>query len=602
MLAQRQRKPTSPPTVRSVTIPAPIGGLNTIDAGASMPLSDCILLYNMVAAEYGLRTRLGYTEWVTGLTASAGVAGEVRSVLPFTGSAKDGSKDKLFATTVHGIWDCTASTGAPSEPVTFGTKTGDAGYCCSTVFVNSNGNHFLLVCDEVNGYYVYTESTTTWTKVALQATTAWANNTAYTINVSYVFVNGASYLCSQSGTSAVAPAVGPTGTGTGIVDNTAKWDFTPAIGGKDPATFVNVTVWGNRVWFTELNTANSWYTSVGSLFGTVTQFPFGARFRAGGDLRGLYNWTRDGSTGSINSLVGISGGGDVVVYEGTDPSSTASFGLKGVWSLGGGGVPYGRRIATDYGGDLLLLSTIGVLPLSRLVMGNSIADRMQYATAKIANTFGTLAYAGRTLKGWQMRLHPQDNTLIVNVPAADASTSQLVMSLATKGWSQYRDLPAIRSMESWEGDLYFGTDTGTLCKNTGYLDGVTLAAPTAYTPIQWEVLTSFQNLGSQRFKRLGNIRPKFVSQGGNPGFAVGARFDYDFTELPTVSLNPGNNTNVWGTGVWGTAVWGGSYTPSMAVMGATGCGIAAAIIVRGTATSRTSLTEIEVTYDEGGLL
>lgn len=594
------------PTIRSISVPAPIGGLNTIDAGAAMPASDAILLYNMVAAEYGLRTRLGWSEWCTTLTGVS--VNEVRSILPFTGSAKDGTKDKLFATTTDGIWDVTSSTATPTKSVTFGTKTGDAGYCTSTVFVNSNGNHFLLVCDEVNGYYVYTEATATWTKVALQSTTAWAQSTAYTINVSYVYANGASYLCKTSGTSS-ASGTGPSGTGTGIADGTCTWDYTPAIGGKDPATFAHVTVWGNRVWFTERDTANAWYTSIGSLFGSVSQFPFGGRFRSGGDLRGLYNWTRDGSQSSINSLVGISGGGDIVIYEGTDPSSAASFGLKGAYSVGGGGVPYGRRIATDYGGDLLILTTLGILPLSRLVLGNSTAEREQYATAKISNLFNQYASAGRTLKGWQMRIHPKDNALLVNVPAPDASTSQLAMSLSTKGWSQYggqsggpSGLPSLLSMESWGGDLYFGTTDGRVCKNSGYLDGITLAAPTVSTPIQWEVLTSFQNLGSQRFKRIHSIRPKFISTGGNPGFDVGARFDYDFSELSPVSTSPSGSTNVWGTGVWDTATWGGSYSPSMSIRGATGCGVSAAIILRGTATSRTSLPEIDVLFDEGGLL
>jgi hypothetical protein len=48
--------------IRSFTMPAPVGGLNTVDAGASMPATDAILLKDMVAAEYGLRTRLGYRE------------------------------------------------------------------------------------------------------------------------------------------------------------------------------------------------------------------------------------------------------------------------------------------------------------------------------------------------------------------------------------------------------------------------------------------------------------------------------------------------------------------------------------------------------------
>lgn len=590
----RARKPIRP-TVRSATMPAPIGGLNTVDAGSSMPPEDAILLYNMVAAEYGLRTRLGYREWVTGL------GGEVRSVLPLTGALRDGTKDKLFVATTAGIWDCTASTASPTKVVTFGTTTGNAGYGISTVFVNLNGDHFLLYCDEVNGYYTYTSATDTWTHVAQQTSTAWAVSTGYTINVSRVLANGATYLCKTTGTSA-SSGTGPAGTGTAISDGSCTWDYEPTVGGVDPATLAFVTVWGNRVWFVARDTANAWYSGINSLYGTLTKFPFGARFRAGGDLRGLFNWTIDGGSGVQNSLVAVSGGGDVAIYQGTDPAQASSFALKGVWSLGGGGVPFGRRIATDYGGDLLIMSSVGVIPLSKLTQGNPIFDRSQYATQKISNLFGQAAYAGRGLKGWTVRLHPQDNTLMINVPHLDGTTYQLVMSLNTKGWSIYRDLPTVTSMEAWTGDLYFGTSDGRLCKNTGYLDAVTLAAPTAFKAIQFEVLTSFQNLESQRYKRIHLIRPQFISQGGAPGFSVGARFDYDFTELPTVSAQPSNSGNVWGTGKWGTATWSGDYAPSKEVRGTTGAGVAAAIIVRGTATSRTSLVGIDVIFDQGGVL
>src|SRR5216684_1226120 len=382
--AQRWRPP--PPTIQGVTVAAPIGGLNTIDAGASMPATDAILLYNMVAAEFGLRTRLGWSEWCTGLTGA-------------------------------GIWDVSASSATPTQVLAFGVSTGDAGYGVGTVFVNAAGNHFMLYCDEVNGYFVYTESTNTW---AVQTVT-----------------------------------------------------------GADATTFVHVTIWANRAWFTARDTGYAWYTGIGAFAGTVTQFVFGSKFRAGGDLRGLFNWTQTGGQGVVTSLVAISGGGDVVIFQGTDPSLAASFAIRGVWSLGGGGVPAGRRIATDYGGELLVLSTVGVLPLSQLVSGSNVFDRQQYATAKISNTFNQLAYAGRTLKGWQMRLHPNDNTLLINVPQPDNTTIQLAMSLATKGWSQYRDMPRMLSLEGWNGDLYFGTADGRVCKNAGYLDGITLAAPSA---------------------------------------------------------------------------------------------------------------------------
>lgn len=595
------KRMTAPPSARSATMPAPIGGLNTVSAGSSMPPEDCISLYNMVAAEYGLRTRLGSTEWVTTMTGSGN--NEVRSVLPFTGPLKDGTKDKLFATTNTGIWDCTSSTASPSKVVTFGTNGSDAGYGISTVFVNLNGDHFLLYCDEANGYYVYTSGTAAWAHVALATSVAWTANTAVSsVTPTRMLANGATYKCTTSGTTATS-GTGPAGTGTAISDGTAAWDYEPTISGKDPATFAFVTVWANRVWFVEKDTANAWYTGLSALYGPVTKFAFGTRFRAGGDLRGLFNWTQGGGNSGIqNALVAVSGGGDLVIYQGTDPAQISSFSIKGVWTLGGGGVPAGRRLATDFGGDLLLMSTLGLLPLSRLTDGGSVFDRSQYATQKIANVFGQAAYTGRALKGWQVRLHPQDNTILVNVPNTDGTTYQFVMSLTTKGWSVYRDLPSMLSLEAWNGNLYFGTKDGRLMINTGYLDGVTLANPNTFAPIQFEVLTSFQNLNSQSYKRLNWARPQFISQGGKPGFSVGARFDYDFTDLPTVTTQPTNAGSVWDTGKWDTATWAGDYAPSKDIQGTTGCGVAAAIIVRGTATSRTSLVGIDVSFTAGGVL
>src|SRR6184192_2796977 len=95
-------------------VPAPIGGLNRIDAAGAMPETDAVLLYNLVAAEYGLRSRLGFREWVTGLVGTND--NTVRTIIPFKGSKANGSTDKLFACTDKGIWDVSASTQTPTAP------------------------------------------------------------------------------------------------------------------------------------------------------------------------------------------------------------------------------------------------------------------------------------------------------------------------------------------------------------------------------------------------------------------------------------------------------------------------------------------------------
>ncbi len=330
------RKQAPMPAIQSVHVPAPVGGLNAVDAASAMPPTDAVQAFNLVAAEYGMRSRLGWREWCTTLTGLADNL--VRSVLPFAGSTT--AKNRLFATTSTGIWDVSASSVSPSRVLTFGTQTGDAGYGNCTTVVTSAG-HFLLYADEVNGLHAYTESSDTWAAVTMG------------------------------------------GGGT-------------QISAVDPASICFVTVFKSRVWMVEKSTARAWYLAAGAIYGAATSFNMAGRFRAGGALRGLWSWTYDGGAGLDDSLVAVSDGGDVAVYQGTDPSSASTFGLRGAWYVGA--LPAGRNIATNFGGDLLLLSRTGVVPMSKLTVGGD-TDRSQYTTAKVSNLFNAAMLSKAPLRG-----------------------------------------------------------------------------------------------------------------------------------------------------------------------------------------------------------
>ena len=717
------------PSIEDKHLPAPIGGINTIAAGTEMPPTDCNYLYNMVAAEYGLRSRLGYREWVTGITGSAD--NSVRTVIPFTGSQPNQAGDKLFVTTDIGIWDCTVSTNAPTQVFSFAAVTANSGRGISCVMVTSAG-HFLLYCDEENGYHVYSENNATWTKigegyvpwvansqyavgdiVSTQGYIPWQQNTVYNATGSEVVAggnlygctsggtsastgfgptgtgssisdgtviwtylgiaqNGNAYQCVQGGisavstvsawqpatayyigdrvtnngftytattggTSAAAGALGPVGTGlsisdgtvvwtyslpyaafdgpsgTGtyyeplpivepITDGTVKWQYIGPNGliiGVDPGNLAFVMVFKNRVWFAERDTSNAWILDPASIYGTPSVFPLGSQFRSGGTLVGMWNWTIDGGSGIDDRIVAVSSGGDVAIYAGTDPTVAADFGLVGTWFIGG--IPAGRRIASTDGGDLLLLSTIGVLPVSKLVIGNWVFDRSQYATAKIANLFNTLMNGAQNLTGWSVRLHPSDNTLLVMVPVAEGSpTVQLAMSVATRGWSQYRDLP-IYSSDVLDGQLYFGTTDGRVCINDGYIDAVSLAQPSTYSPVKWSGITSFQNLGNSRKKRLTMIIPTLITQGSQPSYAMQARYDFDLSEATAGSLAAGG-PNSWDNAVWDKSVWGGGDQSQQAPSGSFGMGRQVAVAFAGNAIDRTILVSMELYFNQGGLL
>lgn len=536
----RGRKTPSPGMTRAVNLPAPVGGLNTISPGSGMPVSDCVQLYNMIPSEYGLRARLGSREWANGITG----AGDdyVRTIIPFKGSAASGSADKIFATTSSGIFDITSTGAVGAAEIAFSITSGRAGHGTYHVQVTSAG-HFLLFWDEENGLFVYTQSTGLWTQ----------------------------------------PTLGGGGT---------------QISGVDPANLIAGGVFKGRVIHIEKDSPNLWYTAAGAVYGAATKFALGAKLKAGGPLRNWWNWTYDGGAGLDDSMVVVSDGGDVIIYQGTDPASSTTFGLRGVWQVGD--IPAGREVATDLGGDMLLATRMGLLPLSKLVIGQNVTSS-QYATAKISSLFNASMLSKATTYGWSMRLHPEENALIVTVPEAEGvATTQLAMSLSTQGWSRLRDLP-IYSSAVFGGKFYFGTVDGSVYINDGYVDGRTLADPSSYTPVQYAGLSAFQNLGSARKKQIQNIRPYFLGESSNPTYEVAARYDFDLSELSPVTPVAGSG-DVWDTGVWDTALWSGDYAPSMAVRGAIGSGVHAAIAWRGAAVARTVLWGFDVEYSEGGFL
>jgi hypothetical protein len=653
-------------TVKTAAIPAPVGGINTIDPLIAFPPTDAVYAYNLVASELGLRARSGYKEWATNVG-----DGEVRTILPFVGSRTDGSTNRLFAVTATGIWDISYQTSNPYRFVTFAVTADPAGWGSSCV-VTTPAGRYLVYCDEANGLFVCSEATGTWTQVRTGPTVPWKYSTSYTVgNIvvngvnSYVCVapgfsatsggptgqgtyvldgtvrwdfyegpwtpgtayalncrvtNGATpkriYLCSQAGTSAASG--GPVDPGAGIVDNTCRWnyvsDYSTPIGMAladqqagfpgTPDHFVFPVVWKSRLWFVERDSTRAWYLPVNSIFGTATSFDFGSRMRAGGPLVGLYDWSYDAGNGLDSLLVALSTTGDVVIYAGTDPSFSTTFGLKGTWNVGP--LPRGRRVATEYGGDLLVLSAQGVVPLSKLVVGQPVVvgDRSVYDTRKISNAISAASAAGRTLYGWGLAVHPEDNVLLVLVPsAAGAPVSQFAMSFATRAWTQYRDLPAL-SAATFDGTLFFGTLDGRVCANTGYVDDIKLpreGQPVAYNPVSWSFLTGFSQLGTTAFKRLLGIRVSVISQTSTIAVKAVGKTRLDTIEPPPPSAAALSTADdVWDWATWDASKWAGDFTSTLQLSGGGVCGRELAVAVRGLSVSRTIVVGLDIQYDVGG--
>lgn len=467
-------------------VPAAIGGINAVTSLPEMNRQEAIFMVNILPEDFGCEVRDGFREWANGWT-----GGAAKTVIPFEGNVD--VDDRLFVASPDGIWDVTTDgTTVPNLEITFPSQGGQAGICHSVVYGNDAGDRFLLLCDGENGYYVYTQTTDSWEKIA----------------------EG----------------------GGGIT-------------GVDPDLFNFVMIWKARVWFIERETGIAWFLNQAEAFlGAVVQFNWGDQFRYGGPLVSLHNWTLDGGNGIDDYLVGLSGAGDVIVYQGTDPTSKSDFGLVGSWFVGQ--LPFGNRCATEYGGELYILSVQGLSPLSKVLHGAGINDDQTYITNKVSPYIRSVMDDVQGEFGWHTHIHPKQSLLYINTPPR-VGVRQLAFTLyfGHNSWGIIGELDKSHTA-NWRGEVYWtDINRNKIMIQQGNVDGVYIDPITDGQPvaIDWEVLGSYQSLGAPAtFTRVQFIRPLFIGQGGIPAYVVQAYYDYDISRLTTPPVFGEFPAPLWG--------------------------------------------------------
>ena len=472
---------------RGTTLPAPMQGVNATRVLTEMESQEAIFMINIMPEDFGCAVRDGYVEWANGWTGTP-----ARTVITFEGNVD--ADDKLWVANSEGIWDVTTKgTISPTKDVAFPSPDENAGICSYVNYGNDNGDRFLLLCDGENGYYVWTQTTDTWAKIA---------------------------------------------TGGG------------GITGADPDLFNFVMIWKQRVWFVERNSGRAFFLSKSEEFlGAAILFNFGDQFRFGGPLVSIHNWTLDGGAGVDDYLVAISGAGDVIIYRGTDPTSSADFFLVGSWYVGR--LPAGNRVASGFAGELYILSVQGLLSLSQLLNGSSTDKPETYVTKKIAPYIRSVMNDTITEFGWHIHVHPKQSLLFINSPPR-LGKGQFAFTLyfGTLGWGSTRGLAKAHTA-NWQGEVYW-SDIGRnkLFISQGHVDGVYIDPDVDGEPeaIEWDLLTSYTVLDAPAtYKRVQYIRPMFIG-GGTPTFNVKAAYDFDVLEQSGSPAFTGTGQALWASG------------------------------------------------------
>lgn len=339
------------------------------------------------------------------------------------------------------------------------------------------------------------------------------------------------------------------------VDNAKLYDGTSwtdaAITGI--ATNIITAPWAfkNRIYFVEKNTTNAWYLPVDSIGGAATKFALGGVFPRGGSLVAVASWSVDATSGYDDHMVFLSSQGDAAIYSGDYPGAT-NWGLIGLYRIG---KPVGApRCVQKFGGDLGIMTELGIVPVSKCVNLDEAAVANVSITKPIAPEWRRVIQDRRSVAGWQMTSIPFRQMFIVNIPKLTAADPiQFVANMISGAWCRFNGWDAA-CFANFQSEMYWGTKDGRVMKgDTTGIDGS--------TPYTATMFMSFSDLGVGPRRKVMKMARVNTQSSFVPTGKFTMRTDYNFTTPtgPTTSSAPSIDA-VWDTAVWDVTLWPATTT------------------------------------------
>jgi len=496
----RQPAPRVKPRLAKIqTFPAPTGGwiknvnLATPDARRAdgSKVSGAAVLENWFPTATGIRMRGG--SQVVAITEDGK---DILSLFTYV----NGNNRSLFASTATAIFDITGSSGVTYLVDDLGNN-----------LVDDLGN--LIVTSGIADETVSSLTGGDWAVVQFES-------------------SGGVYLRAVNGID------------TSLVYDGTSWGTSPAITGVSSAALSYDWVFKNRIFFVEKDTLNAWYLAVDTIGGAASKFPLGGVFTRGGSLLFGASWSLDTGSGLNEQCVFVSTEGEVAVYQGSNPADAANWSKVGVYRIG---KPRGPKAHIRAGGDLVIATDIGFVPLSVAVQ-RDVAALSPSAVSYPIETAWNDAVRDRT-GNWHCEVWPTKQMAVVVLPTPAGSQAQMYVANARTGaWALFT---------GWDGTccalfgdrFFFGSMDGFIIEAevTGYDQDA------AYTST---VVPLFDPLKSPASLKAGLLARATVRAPSTVTVQLSLQSDYDISlPAPPDDISaPSGST--WGSGVWGESVWG----------------------------------------------
>ena len=447
---------------KSVSVPAPVGGLNSRDSVDNMPPLDAIKMTNMFPTVGKVTLRDGYSSFCTGVG-----SGDVETLAEHNA----GDNRQLLAVGSNGTLYQINTGSAVSK------KTG-----------LSNGRFQTAA---FNGYTL--------------------------------FVNGTDTPFSWSGSAVANLSIT-------LSDSTSA------------DSLKGVHVHKNRVYYFRGDEQKFYYSaSVDTFQGNFTLFNLGLVDNVGGNLIQIKTLTIDGGEGTDDLIAFIMDSGVVLVYSGGNPGS--GFALNGSFRIA---EPVNEiRGAAKFGGDVAVITTEGVVALSKVFRYDTIGTKANALSEKIRGDIITQVAETKTTTGWQIFIDPKGDKIFINHPTGNATDlyNQFVFNPIINAWCVFENIPA-RVWGSYNGDVFFGGASGIVYKITGNADGS--------DAIEGDIATAFNYFGDRgSMKRFTSVAPMLEGLVSNISFSFGVAVDHEAVTL--LDLTPTQFTTELAS--WDVAAW-----------------------------------------------
>jgi hypothetical protein len=372
-------------------------------------------------------------------------------------------------------------------------------------------------------------------------------------------------------------------------------------------------IWGGsfkgRLIVGTANRLSFYYGGAGAIAGSFTEFPLQGVARRGGSVVAFATLTLDGAEGPDDIAVFITSEGEAIVYAGTDPSSVTTWGLIGRWLLPRPlGAPH--RCVAAYGGDALLLTDMGAVPLSAFRNGQDAADVLDRAaiTRNISTTWRSLANDRRASPGWGITPVTRYAQVVMNVPWGSGSAQQITMS-GNGAVTRWGGIPAAVWAEGLGGRVFAGDAA------TGRVLLYGEDTSDAGSGIRSEILPAFATLRAPgSIKRVQMMQP-ILRDATAISYSLSGVSDWRVpvaqmdalgagAAAPALPTGAGGNALIWDVGLWDVNVWGGEEADiALPWVGVTAMGYAIAPRLQMVSGSgRPSLLGLNMLANGGGTL